>query len=87
MINIRSSSIHCVVAIALLSTAPLLAAETVLVIKGGSLLDPVAGTIEPVQAIIIECERIVAVGTARKPVEIPPDAHVIDSTEKFIPPA
>ena len=62
------------------------AAAQALVIKGGSLFDPVAGTMEPVQAIVIEGEKIVAVGTPRKPVEIPKDVRVIDATGKFILP-
>ena len=38
------------------------------------------------QAIIIEGTKIVAVGTTRKPVEIPKDARLIDTAEKFILP-
>ncbi len=79
-------TLRCVVTLALLSAAQSLAAEPVLVIQGGSLFDPVAGTMEPVQAIVIEGEKIVAVGTPRKPVEIPPGAHGIDAAEKFILP-
>ncbi len=86
LVCLTKITLRCVVTIALLSAAQSLAAEPVLVIKGGSLFDPVAGTMEPVQAIIIEGEEFVAIGTTRKPVEIPLDAQVIDAAEKFILP-
>jgi adenine deaminase len=57
-----------------------------LVIKGGSLFDPVALTMEPVQAIVMEGEKITAVGTPREPIDIPKDVRVIDATGKFILP-
>ena len=75
-----------IVALTSLSAAPSPAAESSLVIKGGSLFDPVAGTFEPVQAIIIEGTKILAVGTTRMPVKIPKDARLIDAAEKFILP-
>lgn len=62
------------------------AAEPELVIKGGSLFDPVALTMSPVQAIVMEGEKIVAAGTPRNPVEIPKGARVIDAAGKFILP-
>lgn len=77
---------RCLVALTLLSGAPSLAAEPVLVIKGGSLFDAVAGTIEPVQAIVVAGDTIVGVGTPGKPVQIPNDARVIDAAGKFILP-
>ena len=78
--------VYAVVALTLLSAAPSLAAEPSLVIVGGSLFDPIVGTIEPVQAIIIEGEKIVAVGMPRKPVGVPKDAREIDAAGKFILP-
>ena len=80
---------RCNIGVAVLtfwSVIPSSAAAQALVIKGGSLFDPVAGTMEPVQAIVIEGENIVAVGTPRKPVDIPKGIRAIDATGKFILP-
>ncbi|HEX3151978.1 MAG TPA: amidohydrolase family protein [Gemmataceae bacterium] len=56
------------------------------VVRGGSLFDPVAGSMAPVQAIVIDGEKIVAVGTPKKPVDLPKGARVIDANGKFILP-
>lgn len=63
-----------------------IAAEPALVVKGGSMFDPVAMSMTPVQAIVVEGEKIVAVGTPGKPVDIPKGARVIDAAGKFILP-
>jgi imidazolonepropionase-like amidohydrolase len=75
-----------VLTLTLLSATQSVAADPALVIKGGSLFDPVTGKMEPLQAIIIEGEKFAAVGTARKPVEVSKDARVIDAAGKFILP-
>lgn len=58
----------------------------VLVIEGGTLFDPITLTMTPVQAIVIDGEKIKAVGTRDKPVEIPQSARRIDAKGKFILP-
>ena len=69
-----------------LSAMPSSAAAPSLVIRGGSLFDPITGTMEPAQAIVMEGEEITSVGTPRKPVDVPKDAQVIDANGKFILP-
>src|SRR5262245_20766036 len=78
---------YFVVAILLLLTdCPLFADEPALVIKGGSLFDSVSGSMEPAQAIVVVGQKIVAVGTTRRPIEVPKHAQVIDAAGKFIIP-
>jgi imidazolonepropionase-like amidohydrolase len=74
------------VVLAILIATASFAAEPVLVIKGGSLFDSVSGKMGPVQAIVIVGEKIIAVGTPIKSVEIPKNAKVIDATGKFLIP-
>ena len=54
--------------------------------QGRLAFDPVAGKMAPVQAVVIDGDKVVAVGTPGKPVEIPKGARVIDATGKFILP-
>src|SRR5437762_1358237 len=71
----------------ILLSSPLQAAEPpTLVIQGGLLFDPVSATSKPSQAIIIEGQKIKAVGTPDKPVLIPKEARVIDASGKFLCP-
>ena len=71
-------------AILLLFAAPLFGEP--LVIQGGSLFNPTTGAMEAVQAIVIDGEKIIAVGTPQKPVTVPKGARVIDATATFIIP-
>jgi Amidohydrolase family len=73
-------------ALVLIGLAQPPASESTLVIKGGSLFDPIALVMEPVQAITIERDKITAIGTPRKPIDIPKGVRVIDATGKFILP-
>jgi imidazolonepropionase-like amidohydrolase len=75
-----------VAALTLCGLVPPSASAQALVIKGGTLFDPVAGTMAPVQAVVIAGDKVAAVGTPQKPVDFPKDAHVIDATGKFLLP-
>ena len=55
----------------MLALFPPAAPAQALVVQGGSLFDPVAGTMAPVQAIVIDGDKVVAVGTPQKPVDSP----------------
>jgi len=57
-----------------------------LVIQGGSLFDPLSGTMQPDRTIVIEGERVRAIGTPAQPVVPPPGARRIDARGKFIIP-
>lgn len=57
-----------------------------LVIRGGSLFDPRSGTMQAGGTIVIEGERIRAVGTPTRPVAIPQGAQTIEARGKFIIP-
>src|SRR6266849_4066774 len=71
----------------LLCTATAGAADKpALVIRGGSVFDPVSGTMNRDWTIVIEGERIKAVGTPERPVTIPPGAETIDASGKFLIP-
>src|SRR5262245_30396321 len=75
-----------VVFLPLLTSSVAPAGESALVIKGGTLFDSVNASMEPAQAIVIAGQKIVAVGTMRRPIELPKDARVIDAAGKFIIP-
>lgn len=75
-----------VAALILWGLFPPAAAGQALVIRGGSLFDPVAGVMAPVQAVVIDGDTVVAVGTPQKPVAIPKGAREIDATGKFVLP-
>ena len=75
-----------IAALIFLASLPSAAVAQPLVVKGGSLFDPVAGRLAPVQAIVIDGDKVVAVGTPPKPVDIPKGSRVIDATGKFILP-
>ena len=64
-----------VAVVLLLVSMPVGAANApALVIQGGSLFDPASGTMKPLQAIVIEGEKIKAVGTPERPAPIPKGA-------------
>lgn len=62
------------------------ARPSALVIQGGALFDPVSGQMQPGRTIVIEGERIRAIGTAAQPAVAPEGARVIDARGKFIIP-
>jgi hypothetical protein len=62
------------------------AAPTMIVIESGSVFDSISGTMQPNRTIVIEGQRIKAIGTPEKPVAFPPNARVIDARNKFIIP-
>lgn len=70
----------------LFASVPLFAAEPPLVIQGGSVFDPVSGTMKPDRLIIIEGQTIRAIGTPEQPAAIPQGARVIDARGKFLIP-
>src|SRR5438128_758072 len=57
-----------------------------LVIRGGSVFDPVSGKMNLDRTLVIEGERIKAVGTPERPVAIPQGAKTIDARGKFLIP-
>lgn len=57
-----------------------------LVIQGGSLFDPLSGSLQPDRTIVIEGERIRAIGTPERPATLPARARRIDARGKFIIP-
>lgn len=61
-------------------------AVAALVIQGGSLFDPVSGTMQPGRTIVVEGERIREVGTPARPAAVPRGARVIDARGKFVIP-
>jgi imidazolonepropionase-like amidohydrolase len=75
-----------IVALTLCGLIPAAASAQALVIKGGSLFDPVAGAMAPIQAIVIDGGKVAAVGTPEKPVDVPKGARVIDATGKYLLP-
>lgn len=75
-----------VVVAAWLSTATLTAAETPLVIQGGTVFDAITGKLLPDRTILIEGARIKAIGTPQAPLTIPDGARVLDGKGKFIVP-
>lgn len=76
-----------VVAIFMAPVAPeLAAAEKVLVIQNVSCFDADSGKMLPQRTIHIRGGRIQAVGDSSKPVEIPPDAEVLDGSGKYVIP-
>jgi imidazolonepropionase-like amidohydrolase len=78
--------LFAVLTVVVLATPRSHGGEPTLVIKGGSLFEPVVAAMEPVQAIVVVGDKIAAVGTPRHPVEVPKDARVIDAAGKFILP-
>lgn len=60
-------------------------AET-LVIRGGSVFDPVSGSLRPGRTIVIEGERIRAIGSPQEPVTVAPGARIIEATGKYVLP-
>jgi hypothetical protein len=75
-----------VAALTVCGLVPPAASAQALVIKGGSLFDPVVGTMAPVQAVVIDGDKVTAVGTPHKPVDLPRGAREIDATGKFLLP-
>src|ERR1035437_5370687 len=61
-------------------------AASVVVIQGGQLFDPVAGTMKPVAAVFIHGDRIASVAPEGGPVAIPAGAKVIDARGRFLIP-
>jgi imidazolonepropionase-like amidohydrolase len=57
-----------------------------LVIHGGSLFDPRSQAMQPERTVVIEGDRIRAVGTPTQPVPLPAGARRIDARGKFIIP-
>ena len=57
-----------------------------LVIKGGTVFDSADATMKPLQAIVVDRDKIRAIGTPDKPVSIPKDAREINAQGKFILP-
>ena len=82
----RTRNIRAAVVLLLVSMPAGAADAPALVIQGGSLFDPASGTMKPLQAIVIEGEKIKAVGTPERPASIPKGAQVIDARDKFICP-
>ena len=64
----------------------LLAAEPAVVIHNGTLFDSVAGKMLPDRTVVIQRDKITAVGSPEKPAEVPAGAQVIDGRGKFILP-
>ena len=67
-------------------TAPAFAADKPIVIRGGTLFDPVTGTWLAELTILIEGARIKAIGGPQNPLPVPHGARVIDARGKFIIP-
>jgi hypothetical protein len=65
---------------------PTIAAAGAVVVSGGSLLDVASGQMQPERTILIENERIRAIGTPERTIAIPEGAHVIDAGGKFVIP-
>src|ERR1035437_9134658 len=61
-------------------------AASVVVIQGGQLFDPVAGTMKPVAAVFIQGDRLAAVAPEGGPVVIPAGAMVLDAHGRFLIP-
>jgi hypothetical protein len=62
------------------------AAAEMVVVRGGSLLDVASGQMRPERTILIDKDRIRAVGTPEHPITIPDGAHVIDVRGKYVIP-
>lgn len=78
---------HRLLLLGALMAAALPAADAAtLVIRGGTLFDPVAGVMRPVGAIVVEGDRIQAVTAPGEPVASSAGATVIDATGKFLLP-
>ena len=60
--------------------------QAALVIQGGSLFDPLSGTMQPDRTIVVEGERVRAVGTPTRRATLPQGARRIDARGKFIIP-
>ena len=85
------SAAICVVAAGLVTSAlpanePTPSVASVVVIQGGQLFDPVAGTMKPVAAVFIYGDRIAFVVPEGQPVTIPAGAKVIDARGRFLIP-
>jgi imidazolonepropionase-like amidohydrolase len=76
-----------VAAIGILSAATVLWSQTphIVAVRAGHLFDPKSGELLPNQTVLIEGERITAVGSSST-VSIPPDAAVIDLTRATVLP-
>jgi imidazolonepropionase-like amidohydrolase len=61
------------------------AAPSALVLRGGTVVDPRSGRLQPDSIVVMQGERITAVGAASS-VPVPAGAQVIDATGKFILP-
>lgn len=83
---IRTAGSSAAVMVLLLHPVAFAAAPPILVIQGGSVFDPISGTMQPSRTVVIEGETIKAVGTPEKPVAIPAETRVIDARGKFIIP-
>src|SRR4051794_7101177 len=56
-----------------------------LVVQGGTVVDVVTGALQPNSVVVVQGERIAAVGAAGQ-VPVPPGATVIDASGKFVLP-
>ena len=76
-----------VVAAVTILFAPLSGAEPrQFVIRGGAVLDVATGKMESDRVVVIEAERIQAIGTPQRSVTVDGDAEVIDARGKFVIP-
>jgi hypothetical protein len=72
--------------LSVISSTAFAADPTALVIQGGTVFDSVSGTMRPDCTVVIEGQKIVALGTPERPVALPTNARVIDARGKFIIP-
>ena len=75
-----------VAAVAMLFAPPSGAGPRQLVIRGAAVLDVATGKMESDRVVVIEAERIQAIGTPQRPVTVEGDAEVIDARGKFVIP-
>jgi len=82
----RGALVSCA-AFAMLSNSATLSAQgqNVVVIQGGTLIDGLGGAPVPNSVVVIEGDRITAVGAAGS-VQVPNNAEVIDATGKWVMP-
>ncbi|MBL9216790.1 MAG: amidohydrolase family protein [Opitutaceae bacterium] len=62
------------------------AGAATLVIRGGRLFDPAAGVLRPVEAVVIEGDRIAAVVPAGQPFTVPAGAGELDARGRYLLP-
>ncbi len=58
----------------------------VLVIRGATIFDSASGRLLPDRTIVVDGERIRAIGTPQDPVTVPLDARVLDAAGKYVLP-